>query len=89
MELEKLRVFVALAREGGFSAAGRKLFKSHSSVSRTLTALERELGVTLAVRDRSSFTLTPQGEALLRGAETLLVEADALAETVRKTSAKG
>lgn len=86
MELEKLRVFVALAREGGFSAAGKKLYKSHSSVSRTLTALERELGVPLAVRDKRSFALTPQGEALLRGAEDLLAGADALAETVRNTA---
>ena len=58
MELEQLRIFAALCETRSFSAAARRLYKSHSSVSRAVSALERELGVPLAVRDRSSFALT-------------------------------
>ena len=83
MELEELRIFVALCEEGGFSAAARKLYKSHSSVSRAVSALERELGVTLCIRDSRSFALTAAGERLYDGAKALLREADELAESVR------
>ena len=82
MELEQLRIFTALCEEGGFSAAARKLYKSHSSVSRAVSALERELGATLCVRDSRSFTLTEAGQRLYDGAKELLAAADALAESV-------
>ena len=83
MELEQLRIFTALCEEGGFSAAARKLYKSHSSVSRAVSALERELGVSLCERSRSSFALTAAGERLYEGAKALLREADELAESVK------
>ena len=83
MELEQLRIFTALCEEGGFSAAARRLYKSHSSVSRAVSALERELGVSLCVRDSRSLALTAAGERLYDGAKALLKEADALAESLR------
>ena len=83
MELEQLRVFAALCETGGFSAAARRLYKSHSSVSRAVSALERELGVTLCERDRSSFALTPAGERLYEGAKALLREAEELEKSVK------
>lgn len=85
MELEQLRIFAALCETRSFSAAARRLYKSHSSVSRAVSALERELGVTLALRDRSSFALTPAGEALYRRALPLLREADEIAAAVRNS----
>ena len=84
MELEQLRIFTALCEEGGFSAAARKLYKSHSSVSRAVSALERELGATLCVRDSRSFALTEAGQRLYDGAKELLAAADALAESVKE-----
>ena len=83
MELEQLRIFTALCEEGGFSAAARKLYKSHSSVSRAVSALERELGVSLCVRDSRRFALTEAGERLYDGSKELLAAADTLAESVR------
>ncbi len=84
MELEQLRIFVALCEEEGFSSAARRLYKSHSSVSRALSALERELGVRLCERDRRSFALTDAGRTLYEGASALLREADELARRVRE-----
>ncbi len=83
MELEQLRVFTALCETGGFSAAARRLYKSHSSVSRTVSALERELGVTLCERSRNSFALTAAGERLYAGARALLDGAAALEKSVK------
>ena len=83
MELEQLRIFTALCEAGGFSAAARRLYKRHSSVSRAVSALERELGVTLCERDRTRFALTAAGERLYAGALELLKEADELEERVK------
>ena len=84
MELEQLRDFAVLAETGSFSAAARSLYKSHSSVSRAVSALERELGVTLCERDRRSFALTGAGRTLYDGARALLAELDALGERVKE-----
>ncbi|MBR0039942.1 MAG: LysR family transcriptional regulator [Oscillospiraceae bacterium] len=83
MELEQLRIFAALCEEGGFSAAARKLYKSHSSVSRAVSALERELGAKLCVRDSRSFALTEAGRRLYHGAKALLEEAEELEKSVK------
>ena len=83
MELEQLRIFTALCEAGGFSAAARRLYKRHSSVSRAVSALERALGVTLCERDRTHFALTPAGERLYAGARELLKEADELEKRVK------
>ena len=85
MELEQLRIFTALCEEGGFSAAARRLYKSHSSVSRAVSALERELGVSLCVRDSRSFAPTEAGQRLYEGARALLKAAGELEQSVRGT----
>lgn len=89
MELEQLRIFAALCETRSFSAAARRLYKSHSSVSRAVSALERELGVTLAVRDRHSFALTAAGEELYARTLPLLRETEALAAAVRAAGEHG
>jgi len=88
MDLEQLRIFAALAETGSFSAAGKRLYKSHSSVSRTVSALERELGVALAVRDRNSFALTPAGRTLYEQGKDLLTAAEELEISVKEAGTK-
>jgi DNA-binding transcriptional LysR family regulator len=75
MELEQLRVFLAAAEAGGFSPAARALYVSHSTVSRTVAALERELGTALFVRSNRSQTLTEAGRVLEDEARRLLRQA--------------
>ena len=79
MELEQLRIFCTVAACRSFTRAARQLFVSHSTTSRAVSALERELGVPLLARDRHTVALTPAGQMLLAGAEDLLQQADALA----------
>ena len=82
MELEQLRIFCAVAACRSFTRAAKELFVSHSTTSRAVTALERELGVPLLTRDRHTVALTGAGAVLLTGAEALLRDADALADAV-------
>ena len=88
MELEQLRVFAAVADEGSFTGAARRLYISHSTVSRTVTALEEELGVRLVERDNRFIALTKAGETLREEAEQLLSAADTAAARVKAAGDK-
>lgn len=72
MELRQLRVFVAIAEEGSFTAASDRLIVVQSAVSATVRALERELGVALFDRTTRRVELTDAGRALLPEARATL-----------------
>ena len=76
MELVQLRIFVAVAETGSFTKAARRLYVSHSTTSRGVTALEEELGTVLFERDNRVFGLTEAGEKLLPKAREILRLAD-------------
>jgi DNA-binding transcriptional LysR family regulator len=71
-----MAVVVAVAEEGGFSAAARRLHVVQSSVSATVGALERELGARLFRRTTHRVSLTPAGRAFLASARTALQAAE-------------
>ena len=83
MELEQLRHFIAAAEAGSFSAAARLLYISHSTVCRSVSALEEELGVRLFERTSRDFRLTRAGETLLPQARGLLDEADKIKDRMK------
>ncbi len=83
MELEQLRIVAAAAREGSLSGAARRLYISHSTVSRTVSALEREFGAKLMDRGSHELRLTKAGETLLTESERLLHAAGEAARRVR------
>lgn len=60
--LEGIPVFVAVAEEQGFRAAGKRLGVTGSAVSHALRRLEERLGVTLVQRTTRSVSLTEAGE---------------------------
>jgi DNA-binding transcriptional LysR family regulator len=63
--------FVAVARYGGFSAAGKSVYRGQSRISEHVAELERALGVQLFDRGQTT-SLTPEGRALLPRAEEIL-----------------
>lgn len=83
MELGQLRIFAAAAREGSLSGAARRLYISHSTISRTVSALERELGVRLMERGSHALRLTAAGETLLEESGRLFRAAEEAARRVR------
>ncbi len=60
--LEAITAFVAVARNGGFSAAGRALGLPVATVSRKVALLEEALGVRLFVRTTRHVALTEGGK---------------------------
>jgi DNA-binding transcriptional LysR family regulator len=72
MELRELSAFVAVVEEGGMSAAARRLHVSQSALSQTMSALERELGVTLLERTSAGVRATEAGSSLLAEARGVL-----------------
>ncbi len=72
MELRELSAFVAVVEEGGMSAASRRLHVSQSALSQTVSALERELGVTLLDRTSTGVRPTEAGTTLLAEARAVL-----------------
>jgi DNA-binding transcriptional LysR family regulator len=65
IELRHLRYFVAVAEQGGFTPAARRLYVSQPAVSKTIRQLERELGTTLLRRHAGGVELTTEGESFL------------------------
>ncbi|EMB6256170.1 LysR family transcriptional regulator [Serratia marcescens] len=76
LTLDQLRVFVAIAEHGSFSAAARKLYRAQSAVSGTIAGLESTLGVKLFDRSNWKPEMTPHGLALLSDAQALLARTD-------------
>jgi len=84
VSLDHLRMFIAAADEGSFSAGGRRLRRAQSVISQTLANLETQLGVKLFDRSSRSPVLTAQGLALLAEARAVVSRMDAF-----KARAKG
>lgn len=78
MDWDKLRVFQAAAQAGSFTHAGDVLGMSQSAVSRQVSALEAELGVSLFHRHARGLLLTEQGEILFRAAREVTMKLDAV-----------
>lgn len=83
MQLRHLRCLVAVVEEGTLTDAGIALGVSQAAVSRTLAALEAELGVTLVRRTSRELALTDVGVTVLAHARRVLAEADALVREAR------
>ncbi|AUM74871.1 LysR family transcriptional regulator [Paracoccus jeotgali] len=60
-ELESIRVFLAVAAQQSFAGAARQLGLTPASVTRTIAALEDNLGVQLLVRTTRKVSLTSAG----------------------------
>jgi DNA-binding transcriptional LysR family regulator len=76
LDLRQMEVVVAVAEEGGFTAAARRLNVVQSAVSSTVRALERDLGAPLFDRTTHRVVLTPAGEVFVPAARAALRSAD-------------
>lgn len=69
MSWDDLKLFLAVARLGGLSAARASTGLSAATLGRRITALEKAIGEPLFHRAQTGFSLTRAGEALLDKAE--------------------
>jgi DNA-binding transcriptional LysR family regulator len=84
MKLEQLQHLVAIVEQGSLRAAARRLDVPQPALTRSVRALERELGVELFVRSASGMTLTPPGRHFHRRASAIVNEARRASDEVRQ-----
>ncbi|MCY0094857.1 LysR family transcriptional regulator [Hoeflea ulvae] len=75
-----LAVFITVIECGGFAEAARRLGAAPSTLSRTVTRLERQLGVTILRRSTRGIEITPEGRDLLQAAREIVERTEALAD---------
>lgn len=65
MTIKQLEYFMAIARTLSFSEAAKQMYVSQPALSRSISALEEEMGVSLIHRDTHYVSLTPAGSILV------------------------
>lgn len=79
--LVQLRHFVAVADLGSYAQASASLFLTQPALTRSIQALEQELGSALFDRLGRGIALTPFGQEVLERARRLISDAEALKQT--------
>lgn len=82
IQLEQLRQFLIVAELRNFTKAAEALYVSHSTISRSVSFLEQEIGVLLFNRDARSVSLTPAGTLLYERGSELLAQIEELEHSV-------
>jgi LysR family carnitine catabolism transcriptional activator len=82
MDLRRLRLFLAVVDNGGFTAAARAEHVAQPAVSLAVRELETEVGAPLLVRSRTGVALTAAGEALVPPARQALRDLEHAADAV-------
>ena len=74
--LQEMRIFTTVAECGSFVGATEMLGLSKAAVSRSVTELERRLGVRLMHRTTRKLSLTPEGELFLSRCRDILASVE-------------
>lgn len=82
LNLDALKVFLAVAEHGSFSEAGRNLHLSQPAVSQIMQGLERQLGLMLFDRQGRTVQLTEGGHVLVSMARELMTSAQRVEQTM-------
>ena len=78
LDLRRLRLFVEVVKQGGFSRAARTVFASQPTISKAVKQLEDELGSPLLNRVGQHSELTTAGKVVYDRAVELLAQAESL-----------
>jgi DNA-binding transcriptional LysR family regulator len=87
LTLDQLRVLVAIAETGSFTAAGKRLQRAQSAISHAVASLEAELGVIVFDRAEKRPRLTEVGRAVLADARLALARVGSLKARARRLAA--
>jgi DNA-binding transcriptional LysR family regulator len=80
--------FLELARQGRLMPAARRLKVDHTTVSRRISELEKDLAVKLFERKPDGFVLTEDGHKLLAIAERMEAQSHSVTETISANSSE-
>ena len=81
--IDKLEMFIALAREGHFGRAAAACGVTQPSLSAAIKQLEEQLGVQLVFRGSRFQGLTPEGQRVLDRARGIVAQTRALRDEMR------
>jgi LysR family hydrogen peroxide-inducible transcriptional activator len=84
MTLTELKYIVAVARERHFGRAAEACFVSQPTLSVAIKKLEEELDVKLFERGTSEVSVTPLGEEIVRQAQQVIEQAQAIREIAKR-----
>jgi DNA-binding transcriptional LysR family regulator len=84
MDLQSLRVFLAVAEERSFSRAAAKVHRTQPAVSQAVRRLEQDLGEELFDRSSKTGTLTDAGRALQNYGQRLVRLAEEAESAIRE-----
>jgi len=84
MTLTELKYIVAVAREKHFGRAAEACFVSQPTLSVAIKKLEEELDVKLFERGASEVSVTPLGEEIVRQAQQVIEQAQAIREIAKR-----
>ncbi|HML42772.1 MULTISPECIES: LysR family transcriptional regulator [Hyphomicrobium] len=82
MFIRQMTYLLALAREKHFARAAETCHVTQSTLSAGLKSLERELGMTLVIREPRFMGLTPEGERVAEWAYQILADYESLKQDV-------
>lgn len=89
MDLDELRVLLAVAETGSVLAASERLRLTRTTLRRRLESLEARVGAPLVFRGPAGASLTDAGEVVVRHARTILTESAALLASAREAGESG
>lgn len=81
MTLNQLKYVIAIAKEGSFNNAAKKLYITQPSLSAMVKSLEEELGITIFERSNKSIKITQDGIRLIQLINQLLSCEEMINET--------
>ena len=86
MDTSYMREFLVLAKHLNYTSAAQALYISQPTLSRHISALEEELGVTLLNRTRHAVSLTASGEEAVVSFGSIMQHCDELVSQIGKIS---
>lgn len=72
MDIRQLEFFAEVAKQKSFTKAAEQLLVAQPAISKSIKKLEEEVGLLLFNRSERKVSLTAEGEALLKHAESIL-----------------
>jgi len=88
MNIELLKYFYMIAKEGNISGVAKAVHLSQSALSQQLQRLENEFGNKLLVRSNKGVALTPAGETVYKYAENILRTYDKMVGELEEAEAR-
>ncbi len=83
MLTEKIEMFLDVAEALNFSDVAKKRYTTQPTISRQITALEEEWGISLFVRSNKGLRLTPEGSVMLQCCRSMYHQCEAALDTAR------